>query len=96
MDSDIVKIYNKLREHYPVHLNSSLAVSSNFRNDFPILSGTSGLGKFEVFFDGFSYPFYAMQEDDEEVYDHWHLRTPDAVERAVVDFMSNKARNILF
>ena len=89
MDSDIVSIYEKLRENYPISLNSSLAISSKFAIDFPILCGTSSLGKFEVFFDDVSFPFYAMR-DNGEVYAHWHLQTPAEVEKTVVDFMEGK------
>ena len=78
MDSDIIKIYEKLRESYPISVSSSLAVSPNFKIDFPILCGVSSLGKFEVFFDDVSFPFYAMR-DNGEVFAHWHLQTPDEV-----------------
>ena len=79
-------IYEKLYEQYPISLNSSLAVNSNFEIDFPILCGTSNLGEFEVFFDGVSFPFYVMH-DTGAVFAHWHLQTPDEVEKTVVDFM---------
>ena len=95
MDSDIIKIYEKLRESYPISVNSSLAVSPNFKTDFPILCGTSNLGKFEVFFDDVSFPFYAMR-DNGEVFAHWHLQTPDEVEKTVVDFMEGKPSTIPF
>lgn len=89
MDSDIVSIYKKLCKSYPICLNSSLAVSSRFKMDFPVLCGASSLGKFEVFFDDVSFPFYAMYENG-EVFAHWHLQTPDEVERTVADFMNGK------
>ncbi len=95
MGSEIVRIYEKLREKYPIILNSSLAVSSNLEIDFPILCGTSNLGEFEVFFDGVSFPFYAMH-DNGEVFAHWHLQTPNEVEKTVVGFMEGKPSAIPF
>ena len=95
MDSDILKIYEALHESYPISVNSSLAVNPNFKIDFPILYGTSNLGKFEVFFDDVSFPFYAMR-DKGEVFAHWHLQTPDEVEKTVVDFMDGKPSAIPF
>ena len=49
MDSDIVRIYEQLRERYSIVLNHSLEMNSKFTIDFPILCGTSSLGKFKVF-----------------------------------------------
>ena len=89
MNFCVVYIYKKLCESYPIYLKSSLDVSPNFKVDFPVLCGASTLGRFEVFFDDVSFPFYAMREDG-DVYEHWHLQTPDEVERAVVNFMDGK------
>lgn len=95
MDSDVLKIYEKLHESYPISVNSSLAVSPNFKIDFPILCGTSNLGKFEVFFDDVSFPFYAMH-DNGEVFAHWHLQTAQEVEETIANFMEgNMARGYL-
>ena len=95
MDAVVLKIYETLHESYPISVNSSLAISPNFKIDFPILCGTSNLGKFEVFFDDVSFPFYAMH-DNGEVFAHWHLQTPDEVEKTVVDFMEGKPSAIPF
>lgn len=89
MDSDILNIYEKLRKSYPISVNSSLAVSPNFKMDFPVLCGTSGLGRFEMFFDDVSFAFYAMR-DNGEVFAHWHLQTPAEAETAVAGFMEGK------
>lgn len=95
MDSAVLKIYERLHESYPISVNSSRAVSPNFKIDFPILCGASKLGKFEVFFDDVSFPFYAMR-DNGEVFAHWHLQTLDEVEKTVVDFMEGKPSVIPF
>lgn len=95
MDSDILMIYEKLHESYPISINSSLLVNPNFKIDFPILCGTSNLGKFEVFYDDVSFPFYAIR-DNGDVFAHWHLQTPDEVEKTVVDFMEGKPSAIPF
>ena len=79
MDSVVLKIYETLHKSYPISVNSSLAVSPNFKIDFPILCGTSNLGKFEVFFAGVSFPFYAMRNNG-ELFAHWHLQTTTEAE----------------
>ena len=91
----VVQIYEKFHQRYPISVVSSLAVNPNFKIDFPILCGTSNLGQFEVFFDDVSFPFYAMR-DNGEVFAHWHLQTPDEVEKTVVDFMEGKLSAIPF
>lgn len=85
-DADIVAIYEKLRERYPIVIRSSLAVSDKFKIDFPILCGSSALGKFEVLFDAVSFPFYVCS-DHGETDAHWHLQTPEELEKTVVEFM---------
>lgn len=95
MDSDVLKIYEKLHESYPISVKSSLAVSPNFKTDFPILCGISNLGKFEVFFDDISFPFYAMNNNG-DVFAHWHLQTAQEVEETIVNFMEgNMVREYL-
>lgn len=89
MDSDILNIYEKLRKSYPISVNSSLAVRPSFKMDFPVLCGTSGLGRLEMYFDDVSFAFYAMR-DNGEVFAHWHLQTPAEAEKAVTDFMEGK------
>lgn len=86
MNTDVSIIYKKLREKYPVELCNSRDLSPNFRVDFPIVCGQSARGKFELFYDGVSFPFYAMREDG-EVYAHWHLQTLEEAEKVVADFM---------
>lgn len=95
MDSDVVNIYKRLSSSYPITLNSSLAIGFKSNIDFPVLSGTSTLGRFEMFFDDVSFAFYAMY-DDGEVFAHWHLQTSSEAEKAVADFMEGKITRIQF
>ena len=95
MDSDILKIYEKLHGSYPISVNSSLAVSPNFKIDFPILCGISSLGKFEMLFDDVSFAFYA-KHDNGEIFAHWHLQTVADAEKAVIDFMNGKITLLQF
>lgn len=95
MDSDIFIIYEKLHQSYPISVNSSLTVNPNFKIDFPILCGTSSLGKLEMYFDDVSFAFYA-KNDNGEVFAHWHLQTIADAEKAVIDFMNGKITLIQF
>ena len=95
MDADVVRIYERLRESYPVTLKNSLAMGYKSSMDFPVLCGKSCLGKFEVCFDDVSFPFYAMH-DDGVIYAHWHLQAPSEVEKTVVDFMEGKISQLQF
>lgn len=76
-------------------MNSSIGVNPNFKIDFPILCGTSSLGKLELFFDDVSFAFYAMH-DNGAVFAHWHLHTVADAEKAVIDFMNGKITLVQF
>lgn len=89
MDTDVIKIYEKLKNSYQVLLDSSLDLGFKSKNDFPVIHGQSALGKFELFFDGVSFPFYVMDEKD-EVIRHFHLQTPEEAEETIIDFMEDK------
>ena len=89
MDSDIIKIYEKLQENYPISVSSSLAVSPNFKIDFPILCGISSLGKFELFYGDLDFEFYAVQ-DNGQFLAHFHLQSAAEAEKTVIDFMNGK------
>ena len=95
MDSDIIKIYEKLQENYPISVSSSLAVSPNFKIDFPILCGISSLGKFELFYGDLDFEFYAVQ-DNGQFLAHFHLQSAAEAEKTVIDFMNGKLTIIQF
>ena len=95
MDANIKSLYKQLHSKYPLELKNSKEMGFKTNSDFPVLCGISSLGKFEVFFDDVSFPFYAMR-DNGEVFAHWHLQTPDEVEKTVVDFMEGKPSVIPF
>ena len=95
-DTDIVNIYHKLSNHYPLILTSSLAAGFKTTLDFPILKGISSLGEFEMFFDELpSFEFYAMH-DNGEVFAHKHFYSVSEAEQAVADFMEGKLTLISF
>lgn len=91
MNTDVSIVYEKLCEKYPVEVRNSRDISPNFRVDFPVLCGQSALGKFELFYDGVSFPFYAMRGDG-EVFAHWHVQTLEEAEECLVDFMEGRMR----
>lgn len=96
VEADIVSIYHKLSHRYPLALTNSLAAGFNTTIDFPVLSGTSALGKFELFLDDLpSFAFYAMC-DNSEVFAHRHFDSADEAEQAVVDYMEGKLTLISF
>ena len=96
MDADIVFIYQKLRNRYPITLSSSLAMEFKTTVDFLVLSGISSLGRFEMFFDDVpSFAFYAMYSNG-EVFAHKHLRSAEEAEKTVADFMEGKLTLISF
>lgn len=86
METDILVIYEHLCHKYPVSLSSSKVLHPKTRLDFPIVHGSSVLGKFELFYDDVSFAFYAIQEDG-KVFAHRHLQTLEEAEKAVSDFM---------
>ena len=90
MDADIVYIYEKLCNKYPLELTSAHKQGIHSSIDFPILIGTSVLGKFEMCYDDVpSFAFYAVRSSG-EVFAHWHLQTATEAEKAVIDFMEGK------
>ena len=89
VNTDVSVIYEKLCEKYPVKLCNSRDISPNFLADFPIVCGQSVLGKFELFYDGVSFPFYAMREN-RELFAHWHLETLEEAEKSIIDFMEGR------
>ena len=95
MDADIKKLYKQLYCKYPLKLTSSFEKGVKTDIDYPILCGNSILGRFELFYGDLDFEFYAMR-DNGEVFAHWHLQTPDEVEKTVVDFMDGKPSAIPF
>ena len=87
MDAEVIRIFEKLKGKYPVEL---------VHTDYPILSGTSQLGKFEMFFDDVpSFAFYATHHNGEFLA-HWHEKNSSEAEKAVVDFLEGKLTIIQF
>ncbi len=89
MDTDVIKIYEKLKNSYQVLLDSSLDLGFKSNIDFPVIHGQSVLGKFELFFDDVSFPFYVIDEKG-EVVRHFHLQTATDAEEVIINFMEGK------
>ena len=86
MDTDVIKLYENLKNRFPVVLSSSLDLGFKSNNDFPVIHGQSVLGKFELFFDDISFPFYATNEDGKILF-HSHLQTQLDAEETIIKFM---------
>lgn len=89
MDTDVIKIYENLKNRYPIKLSSSIDLGFKSKVDFPVLHGQSTLGRFELFFDDVSFPFYGMNEN-KEVFSHFHLQTISEAEETIINFMEGK------
>jgi hypothetical protein len=78
-----------LHYEYPIELKSSKEMGFKSNIDFPVLCGTSALGKFELFQGDLDFEFYSMKENGEFLA-HLHLRSVEEAEKTVVDFINGK------
>lgn len=96
MDADVIRIYKKLCNKYPIELTSALKKGFHSSIDFPILTGASALGSFEMSCDDVpSFGFYATRNTGEFLA-HWHVYSAEEAERSVIDFMEGKLTLISF
>ena len=95
MDADIYTIHERLHSRYPIILSSSLELGFKSKTDFPVLHGQSVLGRFELVYDGVSFPFY-VKDGNGEVTAHFHLQTLSEAEKTVIDFMEGNLTIIPF
>ncbi len=89
MDADIKNLYNRLSGEYSLELKSSLDMGFKTDMDYPVLCGTSALGRFELFYGDFSYEFYAIKRNGEFLA-HFHFQSAAEAEKTVIDFMNEK------
>lgn len=89
MDADIKEIYNELRGKYYLVLTGAFEQGVNADIDYPILYGTSVLGRFELFYGDLDFEFYAQRADGAFLW-HGHLQSKREAEQTVVDFMNGK------
>ena len=87
MDADIKALYGRLQGKYSLELTSSFQRGFKTNIDYPILSGTSVLGKFELFYGDLDFEFYAKRDDGTFLW-HCHLKSAKEAEQTVVDFMN--------
>ena len=95
MDADIKKLYNLLHSKYPLELKSSTEMGFKTDIDYPVLCGTSALGKFDLCYGDLDFEFYAMQ-DNGEFLAHFHFQSFAEAEKTVIDFMNGKITIIQF
>ncbi len=96
MDADVIRIYEKLSNKYSIELTSAWKKGFHSSVDFPILTGTSALGSFEMIFDDVpSFAFYATRNTGEFLR-HWHAYSAEEAEKSVIDFMEGKLTLISF
>lgn len=95
MDEDIKKLYNLLHCKYPLELKSSKEIGFKSNIDFPVLCGTSVLGKFELFHGDLDFEFYSTKENG-ELLAHFHLQSITEAEKTVIDFINSKITIIQF
>ena len=95
MDADIKFLYNRLQGKYCLELSSSFEQGCKTNIDYPILCGTSILGRFELFYGDLDFEFYA-ERDNGEFLGHLHLKSAKEAEQTVVDFMHGKLALISF
>lgn len=89
MDTAMKELYNRLHSEYSLELTSSFEKGYNAEIDYPILCGTSVLGRFELFYGDLDFEFYAAQ-DSGEFLAHMHLQSVSDAEKTIVDFMNGK------
>ena len=95
MDANIKSLYKQLHSKYPLELKNSKEMGFKTNIDFPVLCGTSVLGKFELFQGDLDFEFYSMKENG-VVLAHFHLRSITEAEKTVIDFMNGKITIIQF
>ena len=95
MDADIKSLYFQLRGEYPLELKSSFEQGFKTNMDYPILCGESVLGRFELFYGGLDFEFYA-ERNNGEFLGHLHLKSAKEAQKAVIDFMNGKFTAIQF
>lgn len=74
INTEVINIYENLKNRFPITLSSSLNLGFKGDIEFPVIHGQSVLGKFELFFDDVSFPFYATNENGISLF-HFHLQT---------------------
>ncbi len=95
MDADIKDIYNRLHSEYSLELTSSFEQGFKTNIDYPVLCGTSVLGRFVLFYGDIDFEFYVLR-DNGECWVHCHLKSAKEAEQTVVDFMNDKLTLISF
>ncbi len=91
MDAAIKDLYDQVHSKYPLELTSSFEQGFNSDINYPMLCGTSVLGRFEMFYGDLDYEFYAVQ-DSGAFLAHFHIQSSAEAEKTIVDFMNGSNR----
>ena len=95
MDNDIKELYKRLQINDSLELTSAFEQGFKTNIDYPILCGSSVLGRFELFYGDLDFEFYAERDDGTFLW-HCHLKSAKEAEQTVVDFMNGKLTAIQF
>lgn len=88
---DLIAVYERLKDRYPLVLTNTFAVDDGFEEDFPIICGEARNHKLWLYEHGGDFVF-SVEIPGQVCHDHWH---PEDVEDAVDDviqFMEGKMK----
>lgn len=86
---DLEFIYRQLKEKYELNLTTGLALNAGFDWDLAVLTGTSWLGTFYLYFNGID---AILDFDTKEgiANRHWHPADTNEAIKMVEEFMKGK------
>lgn len=93
--NEIQRIYDRLKDIYPLTLTTTLALNDGYTIDVPVIRGTAEGGRFDLYKEDedsglfvFSVEFYGKDDDDK--YTHGHPYDADEAVKYIEDFMAER------
>lgn len=93
--NEIQRIYDRLKDVYPLTLTTTLALNDGYTIDVPVIRGTAEGGRFDLYKEDedsglfvFSVEFYGKDGDDK--YTHGHPYDADEAVKYIEDFMAER------
>ena len=93
--NEIQRIYDRLKDIYPLTLTTTLALNDGSTIDVPVIRGTAEGGRFDLYKEDedsglfvFSVEFYGKDDDDK--YTHGHPYDADEAVKYIEDFMAER------
>lgn len=93
--NEIQRIYDRLKDIYPLTLTTTLALNDGYTIDVPVIRGTAEGGRFDLYKEDedsglfvFSVEFYGKDDDDK--YTHGHPYDADEAVKYIEDFMEER------